>query len=435
MIRALIAGWSRIATGNTAAALLRLLGLAIAARALELPELGIIVLIEAYVRLVDGFLNTQSSVNVLTKFLAEIDPQRDTDRFRGMVKAGFLIDLATAVFCCVLAVILLPVVTVWSGIPADWYGPAMLFCTIILTRILGTAEAVLRCFDRFWAIGLRDATAGGIIVLLSLVAWHRELGPVWFLAIWFAGEAIANFLYLGWAVRVLHHRGVRQIWRGDARREVRASAGFWPMLLQTALIYGIRTLSQNGDVLIAGAVVGSAGAGLLRTAKSLAGFISFFMHPVRQVASVPIARLWAANKIDELLAYSKKICLAAAAIGTVATAIFAVAGGLVLQYGFGPEFVPARLAAVLLMVSNTLYFSGLILIPLMLSIGESARSLYGILLGTLAFAIVVALSVWSWGIAGIALGQVAFNAVWLAYCWRAVVARLERHRLQASAAP
>ena len=117
MDRTLLAGWGKLVSTNAASGVLQFLGFAIAAQSLEVAALGVIVLIQAYVRVIDGVFNFQS-VNVLTRFLAEADHHGDAGWFRGLVKAGLLVDGLTAVLACIIAIAVLPVAGVHVGIPA-----------------------------------------------------------------------------------------------------------------------------------------------------------------------------------------------------------------------------------------------------------------------------------------------------------------------------
>ena len=422
MIRLLLVGWAKIACGNAASGLFRLLAFAIAAWSLEVTALGVIALIEAYVRVVDGLLNFQS-VNVMTKFLTEAEHKADHKRFAALVKAGLLVDGATAIATCLFALALLPMVGTLVGIPSTWTELAMLYCLVIATRVLGTPESVFRCFDRYWAIGLRETISGAIAVSCSLHAWWTQAGPETFLLIWMASEAIANVLFIAWSSVVLRQRGITNISGAKAAEAIRLSPGFWPMLWQTNLTFGIRVLSQQGDLLLAGAMLGPAAPGLLRAAKNIASLLSLLGRPLQQVASARIVRLWADGNTDVFLAYTRNICAAAGAAGIAMTAVFAVVGHVALELLFGPEFVEAHHVLAILMLAQAVYLAGVTLLPTMVAMELNAQFFNGIVLGTATYAMVLAIGVAPLGIIGIGLAHVAFNVVWAVYCWQKVIGR------------
>jgi O-antigen/teichoic acid export membrane protein len=423
MNRALLLGWAKISGGNIASGLLRLAALAIATRALGVSGFGIIVLIDAYVRVIDGLVNFQS-VHVMTRFLTEAQHDGHIHRFRGLVKAGLLVDGATALLSFVVGIALLLAVGPTLGISPEWVPLAMLYCVVLLTRLLGVAEATFRCFDRYWAIGLRETISGITMVLGSLLAWWLQGGVTAFVLIWMFSEILANILFVGWLIVVLRLEGVGAVHDAAAGSAVSESRGFWPLLLQTNLTFGIRTLTQHGDLLITGALLGPIPAGLLRAAKNTAALLSLVGRPLQQVASAHITRLWSEGNAHALLQYTRNICIAAGGAGAAVAIIFIPYGHVPLAILFGEEFTGAARALAVLAAANAVYLAGVTLLPTMLTLGEGRQFLTGVLWGTAIFAIVMIASIDIAGIVGIALAHVAFNAVWALHNWRHVLIRI-----------
>ena len=212
----LVGAWSKLVGGNAANGVLQLAIFAIAAQALDLVALGILILIQAYVRVVDGLLNFQS-VNVLTRFLAEAQEAGDGARLRGLVKAGLAVDFGTAFLATIIAVIGLPLIGPLIGIEGNWLWLAAAYCCVIATRAFGAVEAGLRCFDRFGAISLRPVTSSLVVLAGSLAAWAQGAGAETFLLIWLAGEAFANLAYLGWSLVIMRGEGLTGLRTADAR--------------------------------------------------------------------------------------------------------------------------------------------------------------------------------------------------------------------------
>ena len=416
MNRNLLSGWVKLVTSNAAAGVLTLAGLAVAARALDLEEFGIIVILQAYVRVVDGLFNFQS-VNVLTRFLAAAEHEEETARFRGLVKAGILVDGLTAMVATLVAVLVLPLIGTYLGIPSEWTPVALLYCLVILTRILGVSEAVLRCFNHFWAIGLRGTLSALLVLLCSLGAWWAEAGAATFLVIWLLAEAIANIIFLAWTFIVLRRHGVTGIRRARAWEAIRESQGFWGMLWQTNVTFGIRILSQDADVVVAGAVLGPAAASLLRAAKSIAGLVSQFGRPLQQVVSVPLSRLSAEGEFSRMLRYSARISLLAGGGGLLLTLLVAFFADWALLLMFGETYVEAATITVILVFARAIYLTGVTMMPMMLAVNMGKEFLYSVIVGTAVFFIVMAAGVGPLGLLGIAAAHVAFEVAWSITGW------------------
>ncbi|WP_299191737.1 hypothetical protein [uncultured Erythrobacter sp.] len=417
----LFGAWSKLVSGNAANGVLQLAIFAIAAQALELAALGILILIQAYVRVVDGVFNFQS-VNVLTRFLAEAQEAGDDAKLRGLVKAGLSIDFGTAVLAVIVAVLGLPLIAPIIGIEDAWLPLAAAYCLVISTRAFGAIEASLRCFDRFGAIGLRPVVTSLAILAGSLFAWVSGGDAQMFLWAWLIGEALANIVFLLWAIVSLRADGVGEIRSANAREAIASSQGFWPILWQTNATFGIRMLSQEGDVIVAGAVLGPAAAGLLRAAKNLANLVGQLGRPLQQVASAPISRFAARGERQQALSYAAKIAGLACAAGLALAAIMYVLAEPVLTIAFGSEFAAAATITIILFAARGLYLSGVTLMPLLIAYGQGGRFLGSVIAGTAAFFIVLGSTIGSWGLIGIGFAHIAFELVWSAYGW--VTARI-----------
>lgn len=412
----LLGAWGKLVGGNAANGVLQLAIFAVAAQALELPALGILILIQAYVRVVDGLLNFQS-VNVLTNFLADAQENKDDARVRGLVKAGLAVDFGTAFLATLIACATLPLVAPWLGIGAEWLWLAAAYCLVIATRVFGAIEASLRCFDRFGAISLRPVVTSVAVLAGSLFAWVSGAGAQTFLLIWLVVEGIANLAFLIWALLSLRAQGLTDLSKADASGAIASSPNFWPMMWQTNATFGIRMLSQEGDVIIVGAVLGPVGASLLRAAKNLANLVGQLGRPLQQVASAPIARFAAKGESGHALGYAAKIAGIASVAGLALAGVMWVLAGPILSLAFGTEFAAAATLTAVLFAARGLYLSGVTLMPLLIAFDRSGQFLGSVIAGTLAFFAVLAGAIGPLGLMGIALAHIAFELVWSAYGW------------------
>ena len=412
----LLAGWTRLVGGNALAGILQLLALAILARALDLAVLGMVVLVHTYVRVVDRLVNFQS-VGVLTRYLSEAEQQGDPSWFAGLVKAGLLVDLGAALLAGLVGAALVPVLGPMVGIGPEWLWPAALYCLIIPSRILGVTEAVLRNFNHFTSIAMREAGQALLRVLGTLVAWIAGADGMTFLLIWFASELIANLAVIARVLQVLRQRGIALAAAMPVSAALRRAQEFWPSLWHSNLAASLRMLSQDCDVMLAGALFGAAGAGLLRIAKNVGNVLYQVGHPLTQVASAPIARMVARGGFLEALTFSRRISLSAflGALGLTVLAVAPAEAGMALL--FGEAFRPAADLALLMMLARSFYLAGIVNVPFKLALGLGHRLLPPVLLASAVYAVSLFVAVPLAGLTGFALAQVAYDLVWSVVGW------------------
>ena len=423
--RLLLAGWSKLVGSNLLSSVLLLAANAVAAQALGVEDFGRVAMVLAYAKVVDGLFNFQS-VNVLNRFLTEAREAGATARVAAIVKLGALVDIATAWVAFAVAVLGIQVFGHHFGLTEDLAQAAMLMCLVIPTRIFGVTEAVLRTFNRFWAIGLRQTLMAGGVAAGWTIAWVNGLGVAGFLAIWAVAEIAANLWY------ILHCRGVLRENRISAILHARLADalagvdGFWRMLIQTNLTYGIRMLTQDADLLIAGAWLGSGAAGILRVAKDVAGMAGQFGRPLQQAASTRIYSLANGPGPAEALRYTIRVGAVAGGAGALValSSILWVAPVLGLIYGM--EFVAAAWIATSLLFSKSIFLCGVTVSPLTTALSIAGSLLKAVMAGTVAFLAILLWATPIYGLMGIALAHLAFEITWLAYSWWEVRAELAR---------
>lgn len=421
----LLVGWSKLVSSNLLAAIPFLLANAIAARSLGLSGFGQIAIVLAYTKVVDGIFNFQS-VNVLTRFLTEALEDKNIPTFKGLVKAGFLVDFVTALIACGVAVIGLLLFHKVIGIEDEMLFYAALFCLVIPTRILGVTEAILRNFDKFWTIGFRQLILATLVACgWTVLAW-QGFGPEAYLMVWFFAELVANAWFVSRSAAVLSDFGVMEVLKSEARAAIRQAQGFWKMLFQTNVTFGIRLLSQDADIIFAGALFGPGAAGILRAAKDVANFAGQIGRPIQQVSSPQISRLKQSSGPRASVTYARRIAMISAIPAVMIAASSFWWSDEVLEVIYGSEYGQAGSVAFFLFFSKAVYLGGVTLLPITIALGNSGDFLWAVVLATLCYFATMLLAAPFFGLIGIAIAHVVFELTWLLIGWTRVSGKMER---------
>ncbi|MCI2398185.1 lipopolysaccharide biosynthesis protein [Aliiroseovarius subalbicans] len=415
----LLVGFSKLVSSNFLAAVPLLFANVIAARALGISEYGQIAIVLAYTKLIDGFFNFQS-VNVLTRFVAETLHSEDYSSLKGIIKAGVLIDGLTAFIACALAVAGLPIVGALIGLSDETTPFAIAFCLVIPSRILGVTEAILRNFEKFWTIGFRQVCLASLVALGWTVASWNALEVGAYLLIWLVAELITNLWYISRAQAALRENSMSDIWRAGARAAIRKLEGFWRMLIQTNLTFGLRLLSQDADIIVAGTFLGPGAAAFLRVAKDLANFLGQIGRPLQQAASPRISRKMVVGGPMSAVKYARTIAAVCAVLGMVFAASSFWWGGAVLSTLFGDDYRQAEILTVLLLFAKSTYLSGVTLLPLTVTLDRTGEFLRSVVYATLIYFTSMFLATPVLGLMGIALSHLVFELSWSFYNWRRI---------------
>lgn len=111
--------------------------------------------------------------------------------------------------------------------------------------------------------------------------------------------------------------------------------------ISLAAVAGLHLLLQRIDVIVVGAVAGSAAAGVYSASSLVSGLAIFGLTAAGSVAAPRIASLHEAGNFSELEKLARQTAVASIAVSVVIGLILAASSGLVLS-AFGPEFVQGR---------------------------------------------------------------------------------------------
>ena len=141
-------------SGDTVSAVLGVLTFAITARALGVEKLGMLVLIDAYVRIVDKLVNFQSW-QFMIKYGSDALTAKDHSGFKALVKLGTIVDSFTALIGCAVSVALAGLVARWQNWSPEMIRLAVIYSLIVIFDIAGVPTGILRIFDKFKSFSIQ----------------------------------------------------------------------------------------------------------------------------------------------------------------------------------------------------------------------------------------------------------------------------------------
>lgn len=432
-------GWSglvrsglRLLTGSLFSVILAFVAAGVAARYLGVSDYGVLVYLQAFTIVIGRSFKFQTW-QPLIKYGTEALQEADHAKFARLTSMMLRLDLLTALLATLVALALLRPALSLAEIAEGGLIAGAFYCATIATTILGAPTGLLRLMDRFDWIAYHQVAAALLKLLVVVAAMILRASPAATIIAWAASEAIANLGLLGIAIVFYRRAGYPALtWWGIPRRAAaREFSGSWSYLWSSNFNGVLRMAYTELDVVIIGAVLGTAATGLYRIAKLLGGAAGRIVDPFYQTIYPNLAKAWAQRKIPEFRSLLRNAMFLGATIAVPVFLILALGGRYLLRIGFGPEFVAAYPVLVFYMVGVSIAVITFALQPAVLSVGKprmttianaSAAALY--------FAcLFVGLNVL--GIVGAGIAYASFFVVWsLIMAW-AVARALARapHRV------
>lgn len=240
----------------------------LAVRAVGLENFGVIVLLQAYMRLISGLLKFRSWAAV-TKFGADALEAGRNDDFRRLIGFTLRLDVLSLTTSVVLAMLLAPWAASWLSWPDDMVGYAIWFSLTIPFITAATPTGMMRLFNRFEVLVQQHALNAIIRFIGVLIVFLAALDHVTLIVVYATG-AILSGLYL-WGV-AFHEARTRGLLPRIKGRWSTLSAGFpkiWRFVVVTNLTSMMDTVLIHATVLVVGGMLGPTAAGLFGVVKQL----------------------------------------------------------------------------------------------------------------------------------------------------------------------
>jgi len=412
--RSLLKNSSYLAVSKVVAAIAGIATLAFAGRGLGVMLFGMLVLITSYAKAASGLSKFQSW-QLIVRYGGQALALGEHEDFKSSTGFAFALDVVSGIGGMIIALIVLPFLGGWFGIPENYLWLAMLYCTLLPTMGAATPVGVLRALDRFDLISWQGTTYPIARAILAGIAFAAGAPFEIYVGIWFITDLGGDiyFWFLAW--RELRRRGLLKGIRPTLRPTT--LPGAWRFAIHVNLTSSLITAWGPIARLVVGGLLGPSAAALFRVASSLADsaqkpadFLSKAFYP-------EVVRMDLSTK------HPWKLMLRSAALsGMVALAavlLLLVGGKPLVSLIFGDEFLGAYPVLMVLIIAPVIGIFSFPLPSMLYALDRPDAPLKARLIGTIIYFGLIAPLCWNFGIMGAAVAYV------LAYASMGIVLALQ----------
>jgi O-antigen/teichoic acid export membrane protein len=397
-------------SGDTVSAVLGVLTFAITARALGVEKLGMLVLIDAYVRIVDKLVNFQSW-QFMIKYGSDALAAKNPSGFKALVKLGTIVDSLTAMIGCALSVALVGLIARWQNWSPEMIRLAMIYSLIVIFDIAGVPTGILRIFDKFKSFSIQKSVTSGIKFAGVVVAWTLHWGLSGFLWVWMLTEIVDYVSLTAMAWIELHRRGFRNIWAEPLSGITKRFPGVWNFLISTNLTGSVKVGFREFDILLVGKLLGFADVSLYKLAKKLCAALDRLTNPLFQSLYPELTKLWAKKDYKDFRFVVKRMTYIMGGVSLITWIVFVIWGREIIFITAGREFIPAYAVTVWYMLANGIAVTSLPLAPMLLAMGQAHLSFWIQFLPTLIYFPVLFWMLTAWGLNGAGYAYIVFHGI------------------------
>jgi O-antigen/teichoic acid export membrane protein len=406
--RSLLKNSSYLAISRVVAAVASLATVSLAAHALGVLLFGALILITSYAKAVSGIAKFQSW-QLVVRYGGRV-VHGEVEDFKSSTGFAFALDAVSGVGGMLVAVAILPFIAAWVGIQPDQLWLAMLYCTLLPTMGAATPTGVLRALDRFDLVSWQSTATPIARVVLVAIAYAADASFATYVAAWYVSD-LAGDLY-GWFIgwRELKRRGLLEGIRPTLRPD--SLPGAWRFAIHVNLNASVQAVWGPIARLVVGGLLGPAGAGLFRVASSLSDSAGKPADLLAKAFYPEVVRMDLSSKKPwKLMLRGTAI---AAALAIVAILVLVVGGKPLVSLLFGPEFLGAYDALLILMIVPFISVFSFPLPPMLLALDRPDAPVTARLAGSAIFFLSIAPLCWQLGVVGAAISLVLGNVATVA---------------------
>lgn len=337
VLRSRLASIGHLLSGNVLNAVIMLVGISIAARALGAAEYGVMVLILTFGRVFERLVRFESW-QPLIRFAAQEELGSNPPRLAQLYLYGLFLDIGAAFLAALLAVGFGYFLASAVGLSDEHFSLIAIYSVAIALNIRGMPTAALRMSGSFRTIAYCQLITSVVRVGLAFVCLLQGGGLLSFILVWTGSQILGAAIFLWLGFRALEKAGTPSPLTASPRSMRRNFPGFLGFAWSTNLSSTLRMLTQEADTLLVGALAGTSSVGVYHIAKRCAKVALQVGAQVQTVIYPDMARLWANDRIAEFRAITLKV---QAALGAIALCLLAGAwllGDLVIRIALGNDF-------------------------------------------------------------------------------------------------
>lgn len=403
---------SYLLSGDLVASGMRMVSIALTARALGVESFGILVLLQTYVAVIDRVLNFQSW-QALIKYGAEHRSQEREHGLEDLFKLGFLVDFITAILGAGIAALAATLVGTWLNWEASIIEYAVFYSAVIAFNIEGTCIAILRLHDKFGLIGAQKVIAAAVKLIATAIAFATTDSLVVFVTVAAVCQVVGYLVLLALAFRQLALLRLAPLRKGEARRAFRENKGITTYIVSTNLHSTFRIIPDQLDFIIVAAVLGNAATGSYKVAKEMARILTRVVQPLYQSIYPELAALAANRKYRQILQIvwrSGFVVGLAAIFFWVCLILF---GESLLALIFGDQYTDAYMVMIWYALGAVISAAAFPITPAILAVGYPKLPLVLIVFSTIIYVVCLPIMMNEFGLPGAGMANVVFYGSWV----------------------
>ena len=378
----LVKNVATVLIGNGGASLINLVVTFLMIKAIGNTGYGLIAIALQYMNLLDGIVNFQSWSGVI-KYGSEARVANNRENLYSIFKAGFLIDISTAILGGGVALAILPIASDILEWQNEILVMALFFSFEIFFHIEGTSIGVLRLYDKFKYTAAQSIIAALIkLILIGGYVLLRGKSVLVITILYVITDIVKHLILVIMAIYVLHNNcGIKKVASASLKY---VNKDFIKYTLWSNIALTVDVPVKYFDIFIIGQISVEMVA-IYKVFKQMIQMLSMLTNPISMAILPQFSELAALGKEKEAYDKVKKLRKIILEIGLVLILVSASIGKPVLTFVLGKEYGDNLLLFETLFVTSIYMISNTAVHPFCASLGLAKQDFYITLITNLLY--------------------------------------------------
>ena len=308
-------------SGNVSNGIIGLLYLAVLTRALPIEQFGVYALFGAFVALV-GRLTSFQAWKGLIQYGTEALAQDDKPLLHGLLRFGWLLDIASGVVGYAIALCAALLVPAWFGLGELALPGVAVAGAILMFNWTSAPTALFRIHDRFVPQAIFDNLGTALQLVTVSVLWALgETRLIVYLATTAANNIIGQLAFFAYAIRAAKREQILTATPHPIRELPNKCPGIWRFVVSTNADSMVRVV-RDADIFVVNALLDVAAVGLYRIARTLTSALGKITGPFYQTIYPELARMITNSRTMEIVGFMRQASMMLGALTGAALITF-----------------------------------------------------------------------------------------------------------------
>lgn len=411
---------SKLLSGSFIASILNLLALSFTSKHLGANQLGLLVIAQTFVIVIDNIVNFQPW-QALIKYGINNKNESNTEGFKAIIKITFLIDAGTALFAFVIAQVIHDFIIEFLSWDEEVSYLIKIYAFVILTNLKSLSIGVLRIYNQYGHLSIVNVLVSIVRILGVLLLVYLEGTIVGFLILWLLCEVLNNTLLFLLCLKELRKNTLLDFLQSSTKNFNKINKGYFKFVITSNVHSTIRQLSREIDILIVGTYLAPSDVGIFKIVKNLTKPLLKIIDPFYQVIYPELVSFYEDRKFHEFLSVIRNTTLFSSILMIISYIIFFFTGYYIIDLLFGGEFIYSKKILDFYLIAISIAIATFSWQPAMLASGQAPLSLKIQIISTIVYYVVLFFLISNFALIGVSIAYIMYYVVWvtlMAYSFR-----------------